>query len=124
MTKRDRDRCVNYLPLLQIVGDLHPNSRMVLLKHLDQSALSAIVHAIRVVFTGMAKDDECYPPKVVAMLKRMVRSNPDTFKTLLSARSNRVSKHQQSALFSIGGSVIATLLSVVVPYVLGQLMKK
>ena len=41
-----------------------------------------------------------------------------------SQQCNKVGKPQQKALFRIGGSVIGTILSVVVPYVIGQLLKK
>ena len=124
ISKRDRDKCVTYLPLMQIIGDMHPTSRTILLKHLDQPSLSAVVHAIRVVYSGLARDDDCYPPKVRLMLRRMLRQKPRMFKTLLASRSGKVSKLQQSALNDVGGSVIGAILSVVVPYVIGQLLKK
>ena len=124
ISKRDRDKCVTYLPLMQIIGDMHPTSRTILLKHLDQPSLSAVVHAIRVVYSGLARDDDCYPPKVRLMLRRMLRQKPRMFKTLLASRSGKVSKVQQSALNDVGGSVIGAILSVVVPYVIGQLLKK
>lgn len=124
ISKRDRDKCVTYLPLMQIIGDMHPTSRTILLKHLDQPSLSAVVHAIRVVYSGLARDDDCYPPKVRLMLRRMLRQKPRMFKTLLASRSGKVSKLQQSALNDAGGSVIGAILSVVVPYVIGQLLKK
>lgn len=123
-SKRDRDKCVAYLPLLQVIGKLHPASRLVLLKHLDQQSLSAVVNAIRVVLSGVSAGDKCYPASVVKKMKDMVRSNPSAFKTLLQSRSSRISKPQQSALFSIGGSVIGAILSVVVPLVVGALLKK
>ena len=124
ISKRDRDKCVTYLPLMQIMGDIHPTSRTILLKHLDRPSLSAIIHAIRVVYSGLANDDECYPSKVRVMLRRMLRQKPRLFKTLLASRTNKVSKLHQSALNKIGGGVIGTILSVVVPYVIGQLLKK
>ena len=124
ISKRDQDKCVTYLPLMQIMSDMHPTSRSVLVKHLDRPSQSALVHAIRVVYSGLAKDDDCYPPKVRQMLRRLLRQKPRLFKTLLASRSNKVSKLQQSALNDVGGGVIGTILSIVVPYVIGQLMKK
>lgn len=115
---------MKHLPLLQIIGKLHPATRIVLLKHLDQPSLSAVIQAIRVVYSGVARGDKCYPPKVVSMLKGMVASNRRAFKTILQSRATKVGKPQQNALFRIGGSVIGAVLSVVVPYVIGQLLKK
>ena len=103
---------------------MHPASRMVLVKHLDKPSLNAVIHAIRVAFTGVAKKEKCFPPNVERMLKRLVKKNPRTFKALLHSDSSKVTKAQQAALFNVGGSVIGAILSVVVPYVIGQLMKK
>lgn len=123
-SKRDRIKCVKHLPLLQIIGKRHPATRIVLLKHLDQPSLAAVVHAIRVVYSGVAEGDKCYPPKVASMLRSMATSNRRAFKAILQTKAVKVGKPQQKALFRIGGSVIGAILSVVVPYVIGQLLKK
>ena len=66
--------------MLQIIGDLHPASRIVLLMHLDRPSLSTVVRAIRIVFSRVAEEDKCYPPKVARMLRYMVAANPKTLK--------------------------------------------
>ena len=103
---------------------MHPTSRLVLLKHLDKKSLTILVRTIRTVFSRLADDDDCYPPKVVKMLREMLQANPEAFKTLLRTKNVKLGKSEQTALYSIGGSAIAAILSVVVPYVIGQLLGK
>lgn len=124
ISKAERNKCLPYLPLLQVLGELHPTSRLVLLKHLDKKSLTILVRTIRTVFSRLADDDDCYPPKVVKMLREMLQANPEAFKTLLRTKNVKLGKSEQTALYSIGGSAIAAILSVVVPYVIGQLLGK
>ena len=106
----------------QVIGELHPASRIVLLKHLDNKSLAHLVRTIRSVYSRLADDDACYPPKVGKMLRETLQQNPEAFKTLLRSKNVKLGKSEQSALYSIGGSPIAAILSVVVPYVIGQLL--
>lgn len=108
-----------YLPLFQIIGELEPAKRQLLVNHLDDASTRALSDSIGSV---LKQTDVPIHNRWRKKIHRAVQSNRPAFKKLLRGRGGTEQRRQ--ALTCVGGGPLALLLSTVIPLVLGQLIGK
>jgi len=109
----------HYLPLFQIVGELEPAKRQILLTHLDEESTRALARSV----TDLLRHSDL--PVDAARKKRIRRAvdaHRPAFKTILRGRGG-IGKRRE-ALTAVGGGPLALLLSTAIPLILGQILKK
>ncbi len=111
------DKLSEFLPLFQIIGELEPAKRQILLTHLDTPSTKALIRSIADLLT---LGDVNLPPELKSKIRRAVRSNRSAFKVVCG--SGAVGK-KRNALTAVGGGPLALLLSTVIPLLLGKILK-
>ena len=115
ITKRAR-----YIPLCQILGEMHPYKRMLMLSHLDPTSIDGVSDVIRLTLQNGAEG------KIKGTLNQKINKILSTHKTQFKNALGTTNswKTKRKALTQIGGSAIGVLLSVAVPLILSALQNK
>jgi len=124
-TARDRAlRLISpeYLPLFQILGEMHPGKRQLLISHLNPRACNNLSRCTSAVLAENQMPNLRFPQDVSTRLQAAVRENPSEFKHILlpSASSHK----RRTALTRVGAGPLALVLSTAIPWLLGLLMNR
>ena len=87
-----------FLPLLQIVAEIEPQKRQLLLEHLDAKASDAIVECVKLV---LAQGLPTMPEQHISRLKKCVPTNRVAFKHVLSKRKRNKGNEKTQATLTI-----------------------
>ena len=110
---------VLHLPLYQIIAELPPAKRQILLQHLDAKSTGALARALKDLL-GRRRDQAVIPARLRRGIVRAVHANRPAFKTIVSRGGVNA---RREALASVGGNPLALLLSTAIPLVLGEILK-
>lgn len=119
---REEKKLINGLPLLQVLSEMHPMKRIILLSHLDPMSTDNVITAVQYGVKRLRKKGSV-PTALKRKMERTIRMHAPVFKSLSKAGPKYVQKRRQE-LMQIGGGPLALLLSFVIPSVLGSLLKK
>lgn len=110
-----------YIPLYHILGELHPVKRQILLDHLDTQSCNALCKDLNHLMVEAIKTKSKISKSTFNDIKSHIAKNKPQFKAIVNPSSK--SKQKKKALLLIGGGPLALLLSALVPFVLGQVVK-
>lgn len=105
----------SFLPFLQIVGELHPSKRQILIPLLNDRACQALSHCVKLV---LEEGKATAAPNVVKRLKKCLTKNKLEFKHILDSDKKSV---QRKALTTIGGNPLAFLIASAIPMLVNLL---
>ena len=107
----------HFLPLLQIIAEIEPQKRQLLMEHLDPKACEAISDCVELVLTRGMQNMSAHHKN---SLKKCLTSNRVAFKHILNKRK----KNKRHELAVIGGNPLSLIMSVVLPFLIKHLIGK
>lgn len=103
---------------MKCLAEMHPVQRITLLSHLDKDTVLALLDALLVIL----KKEQMLTPTMRRRLNSLVDKHQSEFKRIANRSTDW--KTARESLMRIGGFPLGFLLSMIVPAVLGQLLKK
>ena len=112
----DKKRLRAMLPFLQILKDLTPNQRAIILAHINDSSCEAIYETVSNVLRNKSVSEAD-----ARKLKRFLAPHKTCLRSLASKRLSSTQKRRK--LYQIGGLPLATILGVGIPLLLSLIKK-
>jgi hypothetical protein len=112
---------ISFLPLFQILGELHPTKRQIVIGSLDKPTCSALFKSVESVLQEGQKQRSKIPINVNKRINLIIKKNAKLFKCILDKKAKLHKK--KDAMSLVGGGPLALLLSTAIPLLLGQIIK-
>lgn len=114
-------KMAKYIPLYQILGELHPTKRQIVLNHIDDNSFQAVCDGVHCILRE-SMSGKTLGTNLKQKLRGQAKQNRSQFKMFLNPSSSM--KLRRRALTDVGGGPLAFLLSSIVPFLLGQIVKR
>ena len=110
------------LPLYQILAELHPAKRQLVISHLDDATCDTMAACVRSVFDKSYHRFSPVSKATRATLTRTAMAHRPLFKQVLSKGGRRSVRRR--ALVQFGAGPLSLILSIAIPWLAGLLAKK
>jgi len=106
---------ITNLPMLQILGELHPFKRLLTIPHLDERTIASLADAVLLVFR-LPLDTRSRQT-----INALVRTHETVFKSLVTNKDGGSARELKKDFINLGGGPLGVLLSIAIPLILAQL---
>lgn len=103
------------LPFFQILGELHPFKRLLVIPHLDATTITSLADLVLFVFRVPL--DSASRQKINAL----VRAHEAVFKSIVTQKDGADTETLKKQFFQIGAGPLGLLLSIAIPLILGRM---
>jgi hypothetical protein len=110
-SQSDRKRLRAMLPFLQVLKDLSPNQRAIILAHIDEASCETIYETVSNVLKNRSVSDTD-----ARKLRKILAPHKGCLRSLASKRLSSTQKRRK--LYTIGGLPLGTILGVGIPLLL------
>lgn len=104
------------IPMLEILKELKPYQRQIIIEHLDDGACESLQECLTTVLKK--GQNSTYKKKI----SKCINENRKTFEHILAVKKNK--KNQRKLLARVGGNPLGFILSAAVPLLLDLVLKK
>ena len=116
------DRKKNLLAFFQVLGELHPVKRRLLMQHIDDHSCQSLYNCIWTVLQEAYKGNSSLDKTFLDKLQNCLHTHKSNFQTILYDGTSQ--KAKKEAVTQLGGGALSLILSAAIPLLMQKLFNK